>query len=498
MAATGGAVARHSLFASRYRMFRRTSTGNNQLEWLIVRSPDTSEFQEIYESLKIRSQQRNLVIPKNIEKEFLKRIEACKKNDKKPKLDFSKMNIDDEMLELLIEIIEDYPIISKLVLANNPITNKSGLLILEILKNQLIDIQNIPLDRRLRSIFLSYIDLQNTKIDSSLVSQIHHYNEILAYCNAQSHLRDGYLTRNISDPIPMKSIHALWVSLYGSPPQKVNEYFQQVFDQAEKAHIKSVPYSQVEKQFLQCLVSLGELHGLSEQQRRELNTPIEAPAPQIAHEAKDDGDIDFPEELISNSKDRDDSVYVDNDDSTEDVMASKEDAVAEDPLIEVPLQSEEASSPTQDTSQISQLSNQLEADDNVETYPTVPSESSTAVDELRNRNHELETEVKRLKELIQDLRRREASDPRGRKESDASSMPPANTLLQDKVRSLKRSNDALKRKVENMRRKNDSLLALLNSMEVDRANAILASRGGDNTNELLDSVQISDDDVVEF
>ena len=469
----------------------------------MVRSPDISEFQEIHESLKIRTQQRNMAVPKAIEKEIIKRIESCKKNDNKPKFDFSKMNIDDDVVQLIVEIIEDYPIICKLVLSNNPITNKGGNFILDVLKNQLIDIQNIPMDRRLRSIYLSHIELNNTKIDASILTQIQYYTGILAYCNAQSHIRDGYLTRNISDPIPIKSIHALWVSLYGPPPPKVQDYFHKVFDQAEKARVQAVPYAQVEKQFLQCLVSNGDLHSLSEKQFRELNAQNDVPAPKISHdnvtsapqsdiEAKDDGDIEYPEELISPMKG-------DEDDAPDKLVtspAAETTKVEEGFTEEVQPYTVQGSPPPGEKSRVLRITSE---DEDEEDDP--PSESlpgPTIVDELKQRNDELESEILRLHEVIRELKSRASSEPRVRKESDGSSMPPNSSALQDQVHTLKKTNQKLKQKLESMRKRNDHLLAIINSMEVDRASAILAARGGDNTDRLLDSVQIADDDIVEF
>ena len=243
-----------------------------RLSWAVVKTVDSSDIDGLYKAFSKACLEAKMPVPKPVEKEFKKRMENSSKTEKKSKLDFAKCGITDEYLHHLLNGLDELPVISKLTLNSNPISQLGADEIMKLMKSQIESAQSIPLDRRLNMVFLGHVDLQYTTfpIAVSTLNRIKFYAEILQYLNIQTRIRSMFLHLAINDPIPIQSINAYWTTLFGPPPSKTRDYFTRKTAELSKAQILAIPYADLEKQFMFCLAELGEVVTLTDEHLAEL------------------------------------------------------------------------------------------------------------------------------------------------------------------------------------------------------------------------------------
>ncbi len=106
----------------------------------------------------------------------------------------------------MIEALAKKPVIYKIDLTNNKLSNESIKVIRKLLKGQIKLAKDFPLDKRLYASFLAEITLDsNPSInDHKLMEKMGDLLKILKFCNAQAHIRSVYI--NSSAPVSRSRI----------------------------------------------------------------------------------------------------------------------------------------------------------------------------------------------------------------------------------------------------------------------------------------------------
>eukprot|EP00981_Chlorochromonas_danica_P003010 scaffold602_cov179-Ochromonas_danica.AAC.7 len=115
-----------------------------------------------------------LTLNKAVYAEFSKRITKAKRSKgEKSKLDLSNCAINDKMLILLLETLSVGPVLAKLDLHGNDISNEGATCLVKLLNGQIQLARRFAVDERLHACFLGEVNLANNKrIDPQLLNQI--------------------------------------------------------------------------------------------------------------------------------------------------------------------------------------------------------------------------------------------------------------------------------------------------------------------------------------
>eukprot|EP01039_Chlorochromonas_danica_P007274 gene7274-8049_t len=158
-----------------------------------------------------------LTLNKAVYAEFSKRITKAKRSKgEKSKLDLSNCAINDKMLILLLETLSVGPVLAKLDLHGNDISNEGATCLVKLLNGQIQLARRFAVDERLHACFLGEVNLANNKrIDPQLLNQIADLCEALRWVNAQAHIREIYQEAGSPDIIFSDKLQDLWVSIVG-------------------------------------------------------------------------------------------------------------------------------------------------------------------------------------------------------------------------------------------------------------------------------------------
>lgn len=132
------------------------------------------ELKAIAEAFKQKCIKNNIEVPPKVDSELVSRIkQAGKGGDTKPKLNFNGAGINTQYTMLLVETLAASPVIAKLELGNNDLSDKAALYLLRLMKGQL-KLMKIAPDKRLHGVFLGSIDISENSepIDQKILDEL--------------------------------------------------------------------------------------------------------------------------------------------------------------------------------------------------------------------------------------------------------------------------------------------------------------------------------------
>jgi len=183
----------------------------------LSRIAEVEDIERIEKSWKKCTQRDGLTIPKKALNELHKRIKQASTKDAKAKLDFSKCGLDDGLVMTLMEALATAPVISKIDLKGNKITNKSANFILRLLRGQVTLIRTVPIDDRLSAAFLGEFILDNKDVSDDIFNEIQAISDILRHANAIAHIRKTYIDYGAPTVMNAMSVSELWTMVVGKP-----------------------------------------------------------------------------------------------------------------------------------------------------------------------------------------------------------------------------------------------------------------------------------------
>lgn len=176
---------------------------------------------------------KSLVLSATVTNEFKKRQAAAMHGHAKSKLNLNSSKLTDDHIILLTQVLmsADTPIISKIELLNNKISNRGGEAIYQLLNHQLYILKTISIDTRLRYAFLSDIILGGNActITPDLLKSIVECTEMLKVANAQADIRSRYWDLGFPQVINIDDFARIWNEVIGFTGHKV------IFDTASSA-----------------------------------------------------------------------------------------------------------------------------------------------------------------------------------------------------------------------------------------------------------------------
>jgi hypothetical protein len=157
----------------------------------------------------------NKIFPKKVSAEFNKRIKLSKSGKGKAKLNFSKCSLKDDQINFLFHSLSVKPVISKLNLNNNKMTNKSAKVLLNLLKGQ-EKITKFDYKIRSEANFLGDIDLENNnELDPNLITELLKITTILKHSNASANIKKIFLSIGAPDNINVDIFDSVWDEIIG-------------------------------------------------------------------------------------------------------------------------------------------------------------------------------------------------------------------------------------------------------------------------------------------
>jgi len=131
------------------------------------------ELKNIIETFKQKCIKNNIDMPPKVETEFINRLKQASKGDTKPKLNFTGAGFNTQYTMLLVETLAASPLIAKLELGNNQLSDKAAMYLLRLMKGQM-KLMKIPADKRLHGVFLGSIDISENSeaIDPKILDEL--------------------------------------------------------------------------------------------------------------------------------------------------------------------------------------------------------------------------------------------------------------------------------------------------------------------------------------
>jgi hypothetical protein len=140
---------------------------------MFTRDIKVDELKTLAQVFKDKCIKSQLEIPSKVMTEFAYRIKQATQGESKPKLNFNRAGIDTQYTVLLVETLAASPLIAKLELRGNDLTDKAAMYLLRLLKGQM-KLMKVPADRRLHGVFLGSVDLSDNseEIDPKILNGI--------------------------------------------------------------------------------------------------------------------------------------------------------------------------------------------------------------------------------------------------------------------------------------------------------------------------------------
>jgi hypothetical protein len=140
---------------------------------LFGRNIKQEELKNLAQTFKQKCIKNNIDFPGIVENELLNRIKQASKGDTKPKLNFNGAGFNTQYTMLLVETLATSPLIAKLELKNNNLSDKAAMYLLRLMKGQM-KLMKIPADKRLHGVFLGSIDVSDNseEIDSKILDEL--------------------------------------------------------------------------------------------------------------------------------------------------------------------------------------------------------------------------------------------------------------------------------------------------------------------------------------
>lgn len=219
----------------------------------LSRVAEVEDIERIEKSWTKCAKRDGLTIPKKALNELHKRIKQASTKDAKAKLDFSKCGLDDGLIMTLMEALATAPVISKIDLKGNNITNKSANFILRLLRGQVTLIRTVPIDDRLSAAFLGEFSIDSKEVSDDIYSEVHSISDILRHANAIAHIRKTYIDYGAPTVMNSMSITDLWTSIVGKPDK--NTINKAMNNRSSVEYVLN--YDELERVILDALVLKG-------------------------------------------------------------------------------------------------------------------------------------------------------------------------------------------------------------------------------------------------
>ena len=241
-----------------------------------ISSPSThgpgqqAEFERIFHQWTEAAKRNNVSLPSAAVNECKKRI----KTPGKSKLDFFKTGLDDRLITLLVEVLSEAPVISKLDLGGNYTSDQSAICLIRLLILQAKQVREIPMDQRLTAVYLGDVSFEQSKstIQAKILEDIFIVSGALRHANTKTQLRLAFVKYGSGEALNADAIGRLY---YDTFSRRVDKPFSTRIDQAIAISPTKVPglgsvlsYIAAEKLILEDLVNKCELPTLTTKQEK--------------------------------------------------------------------------------------------------------------------------------------------------------------------------------------------------------------------------------------
>ena len=222
-----------------------------------------AEFERIYHQWTEAAKRNNVSLPSAAVNECKKRI----KTPGKAKLDLFKTGLDDRIITLLVEVLSEAPVISKLDLGGNYTSDQSAICLIRLLILQAKQVREIPIDQRLSAVYLGDVSFEQSKstIQSKILEDIFTVSGALRHANLKTQLRLAFIKYGSGDALNAEAIGRLYYDTFN---RRVDKRFSDRIDQVVATSTTNasglgsvLPYATAEKLILEDLVHKGELPG---------------------------------------------------------------------------------------------------------------------------------------------------------------------------------------------------------------------------------------------
>ena len=175
---------------------------------------DRSDLERILETFQDSLAELGVPEPPLAIRELKKRM-----NDgTKPKLNFASCRLSDDHIIKLVEALAVKPVIAKLDLSSNDISDASLDYIIRLLKGQVRLSRLVPVDDRLDVAFLSDVSIENSayRLTQDKVTQIRSWADINKHCNAKTLIRRIYRVNGSPERLSKQIVEEIWRAALGS------------------------------------------------------------------------------------------------------------------------------------------------------------------------------------------------------------------------------------------------------------------------------------------
>lgn len=253
---------------------RRLST-NLAVRAINGRPVTSAELVRIMNSIDYNFSFRNIPIPNKIESELKRRLQDSSGPDSdsvKSKFNFSNGMLEDLHIQFVVEALLLDPVITKVELRGNNLTDKSVSMILNILKHQVRLANGVPMDSRLHHNYLSTVDFGEFHgFEQAAIDECKLFCEILNYCNVQSYIRRTYKSLNLPDlDINLEQFSSLWKEVIGKSIKKIEILECKQFNEGSEVF----DYGVCESLLINKLQEIGTMKRLTDHQRQLKNGMI--------------------------------------------------------------------------------------------------------------------------------------------------------------------------------------------------------------------------------
>ena len=140
----------------------------------------------------------------DVHSEFVKRISAAEKTgETRAKLNLQRRALSDGHVLELINTLGKKPVLAKLDLSNNDISNKSASFMVKLLKGQMQLVKQVHVDERLQATFLGEVSLKGSagSIANENLFELTARCDCLKYVNTRTSIRQVYVREGSPDMV---------------------------------------------------------------------------------------------------------------------------------------------------------------------------------------------------------------------------------------------------------------------------------------------------------
>ena len=217
-------------------------------------------------------QKVKITLPPAAESELKKRIKA----PGKAKLDLFKCGLDDRMVTLLVEVLSEAPVISKIELGGNYTSDQSAICLIRLLILQAKQVRDTPIDQRLTAVYMGDVSFDQSKsiIQEKIIEDIAVVCGALRHANMKTRIRECFIRIAGATGVMLNSasMDRLYIDVTG---RKSDKTFLHKCDASLLAN--PLTYGEVEKLIISDLVDQGLLPLLSAKQEKLITEGLAGP-----------------------------------------------------------------------------------------------------------------------------------------------------------------------------------------------------------------------------